>query len=539
MQCREDLIKALTEEYGEKLFYFCLKKTGDGYEAEDLCSEILLCVLEVLGKGTVPEDFPAYVWQVARNRYARWAALKRKSRDTLAGSDIADYEIEDENAVTENELIRREQIALLRRELAFISSDYRNILIAYYLENKPIRDIVRTTGLPKGTVESKLHRGRKRLKEGMNMAREFGVRSYQPEEIICVNNCSAFGDNGQPWSILNHGMYKNIFLEAYNNPSTAEELALELGIALPYMEEELEYLVKETFLVKNGNKYETDFPIISREAQEKITEKNTAVTAEITALLEKLLDTFHAACQKTGANYSGGYIPYEDAKWALLMITFDHYRWYEKARCEYRNRPDNGRWEVVCYQVTDTPHLPFVGQHGCFSTRGDLPEVRFNQFKFMHGGINARTPQHLSHEEGYALKLVAEGKWQECDASMLEALAGYGYVEKDGEGYLPRILVFDGWGSGKYWDGLSKEDQAEINTLSEQLKAAFGELAVYSDQVIKKDLPARFRYDQNLCELACRNAGFDRSDVLEQAIKDGWLKDDEATGKTVGAFLYL
>lgn len=95
MQRREDLIKALAEEYGEKLFYFCLKKTGDGYEAEDLCSEILLCVLEALGKGTVPEDFPAYVWQVARNRYARWADLKRKSRDTLAGSDVADYEIED------------------------------------------------------------------------------------------------------------------------------------------------------------------------------------------------------------------------------------------------------------------------------------------------------------------------------------------------------------------------------------------------------------------------------------------------------------
>ena len=122
---------------------------------------------------------------------------------------------------------------------------------------------------------------------------------------------------------------------------------------------------------------------------------------------------------------------------------------------------------------------------------------------------------------------------------MLEALAGYGYVEKDGEGYLPRILVFDGRGCGKYWDGFSKEDQAEINTLSEQLKAAFGELAVYSDQVIKKDLPARFRDDQNLCELACRNAGFDRSEVLEQAVKDGWLQDNENTGKTVGAFLYL
>ncbi len=539
MQRREDLIKALAEEYGEKLFYFCLKKTGDGYEAEDLCSEILLCVLEALGKGTVPEDFPAYVWQVARNRYARWADLKRKSRDTMAGTDIADYEIEDENAVTENELIRREQIALLRRELAFISSDYRNILIAYYLENKSIRDIVRTTGLPKGTVESKLHRGRKRLKEGMNMAREFGVRSYQPEEITLINNCTAFGDNGQPWSILNHGMYKNILLEAYNNPSTAEELALELGIALPYMEEELEYLVKETLLVKNKDKYETDFPIISREAQEKLTEKNAALTAEITSLLEKLLDTFHDACGKAGVNYFGGYIPYEDAKWSLLMIAFDHYRWYERPRCEYRDRPNNGKWEVVGCQTTRIPHLPFVGQHGCFSTREDLPGIAFHQFKFMHGDIYSRTPEYLSHEEGYVLKLVAEGKWQECNKAILEKLAGYGYVRAEGDGYLPNVLVFNGHGCGKYWDLLDKEAQEEVDRLSTQLKASFGELAAYSDRVIKKDLPARFREDKNLFELVCGSTGFDRSDVLEQAIKDGWLKDDENTGKTVGAHLYL
>ena len=371
------------------------------------------------------------------------------------------------------------------------------------------------------------------------MAREFGVRSYKPEEIALVNVCSAFGDYGQPWSILNHGMYKNIFLEAYNNPSTAEELALELGIALPYMEEELAFLVNETFLVKNGNKYETDFPIISREAQKKIAEKNTAVTAEITSLLEKLLDAFHAACEKAGADYSGGYVPYEDAKWAMLMIAFDHYRWYDKARCEYRDRPNNGKWEVVGLQTTNAPHLPFVGQHGCFSTREDLPGIEFSQFKFMHGGMHTRTPEYLSHEEGYALKLVAEGKWQECDRSTLEALVGYGYIRAEGEGYLPCVLVFNGRGCGKYWDALSKEAQEEIDKLSKQLKAAFEELTAYSDQVIKKDLPARFREDNNLCALACGNAGFDRSDVLEQAIKDGWLKDDENTGKTVGAFLYL
>ena len=62
-------------------------------------------------------------------------------------------------------------------------------------------------------------------------------------------------------------MYKNIFLELYENPETAEEMSLEMGIALPYMESELEFLVRETFLTKEGNKYRTAFPIVDKEKQ--------------------------------------------------------------------------------------------------------------------------------------------------------------------------------------------------------------------------------------------------------------------------------
>lgn len=535
----EMLIKALTDEYAEKLFYFCLKKTGDSVEAEDLTSDILVSILSALQKGTEPSNFSAYVWQIARNRYAAWAKRRRRERESVSGTDITEYEPADENSDIEEQTVYNEQLALLRRELAFVSSDYRNILIAYYFENKHVREIAEALGLPKGTVESKLHRARKILKEGMEMAKEFGVRSYKPEEINFVNNCSAFGEYGQPWTILRHAMYKNIFLEAYDNPSTAEELALELGVALPYMEDELNYLVEQTFLVKDGNKYETDFPIISRETQEKVAAKNASLTAKITSLLEKLLDTFHAACVRAGISYYGNYVSYEDAKWTLLMIAFGHYRWSSSTQCEYRDRPNNGKWEIVGYQTANLPCLPFVGQHGCCSSRKDLPDINFNQFKFMHGNMYTQTPEYLSHEEGYALKLVAEGKWQECDNPTLMKLVDYGYVRVEENEYVPNILVFEGYGSDKYWNALSKNEQAEIDKLSEQLKELFEEVFAYSNTVTKKDLPTRFREDKNLCAYACQTTGLDRSDVLEQTITDGWIKHDEQTSKVIGAYLIL
>ena len=155
----------------------------------------------------------------------------------------------DENDDVINNIVHEEQLSRLRRELAFIKSDYNNIIVAYYLENKSVKDIAKSLSLSVDVIRQRLHRARETLKEGMNMERTFGKRSYNPENITFVMN-GWKGKNGQPWSMLSHSMYKNIFLEAHKNPLTAEQLALELGIALPYMKEELEFLVSEQLLKK-------------------------------------------------------------------------------------------------------------------------------------------------------------------------------------------------------------------------------------------------------------------------------------------------
>lgn len=66
MSDENGLIEEFTENYMGKLFYFCLKKTGNNTDAEDLTQEIALSVIAALNKGTVPVSFPAWVWQIAR-----------------------------------------------------------------------------------------------------------------------------------------------------------------------------------------------------------------------------------------------------------------------------------------------------------------------------------------------------------------------------------------------------------------------------------------------------------------------------------------
>ena len=85
-QTKDNLIGDFTENYMEKLFYFCLKKTGNHVEAEDLTQDISLNILIALNKGTVPINFSAWVWQIARNRYSAWADAKHRRLESVTGS---------------------------------------------------------------------------------------------------------------------------------------------------------------------------------------------------------------------------------------------------------------------------------------------------------------------------------------------------------------------------------------------------------------------------------------------------------------------
>ena len=65
----------------------------------------------------------------------------------------------------------------------------------------------------------------------------------------------------------------NILCHAHNNSCTLQELALELGIALPYIEEETELLLNAELLKKNGSRKIPDkLFILPRECRNEINE---------------------------------------------------------------------------------------------------------------------------------------------------------------------------------------------------------------------------------------------------------------------------
>ena len=543
-EMRDRLIHEFAEHYMEKLFYFCLKKTGKNTEAEDLTQDIAIQIITALNKGTIPTSFSAWVWQIARNRYSVWAKEKHNRNESVTGSDISDYEIEDESENILDEMIHTEQMALLRRELAFIKSDYRNIIVAYYIENRNVREIASSLSLPTNTVKSRLLRARQILKEGMDMAREFGKRSYNPEEIVYSNICTAPGELGQPWTLMDPKLNQNIFLACYDNPMTAEELAIEVGVALPYMEDAVKHLTAQTLLIKNGEKYETNFPIISREAQQKIHFYYEAILPQLIALITEDIDRLMAQYQEADLCYYGEYQRYEEAKWMLLM---DFYKSLyslcansPKDKLGNTPRQNRGIWDVVGFEKCDfCPDL--VGFHCQYDG--------FVHYRFGYCGIQNRTPANLTKDEAHELRLMVEGK-KSKNESIREKLIKYGYAYKKEGKFIPNVGVIKQSTCQAFLKFCKKEkfspefvEHSNVRgKLNESILQTIETINNAVCEILVSDLPKCVRDDEKivnaLLESICTTShtlGY----IVKYALASGWLKYDENTSPAVGAYFNI
>ena len=165
----------------------------------------------------------------------------------------------------ERTLIEREEKAeslfLLRRELSLLSQTHRDVCLAYYFGNKSCREIAAEQGISLEMVKYHLFKTRHLLKEGIGMERKLGEKAYNPG-IFRIN---FWGDTCCYNDLFKRKLPGSILLAAYYTTMTAAELSLELGVSMPYLEDELTLLQEAGVLLKKGDKYSTNLVILTED----------------------------------------------------------------------------------------------------------------------------------------------------------------------------------------------------------------------------------------------------------------------------------
>jgi RNA polymerase sigma factor, sigma-70 family len=491
---QSSLISIFAEQFIGKLFYYCLKKTGRKEEAEELTSDIAVCVISALRGGIEPIYFSAWIWRIAHNRWTAWVDRKRRYNESVSGADfdIQALKLTDET-VPEDDFIQNEDLRLLRRELAFTEREYRELIVEYYISDRKLYDIASEMGIPEGTVKARLFRSRKILKEGMQMAREFGVRSYKPEDVHFVKNGND-GTDGSPWRQLESKLNKNILLEAYNNPSTLEQLSMELGVAMPYMEEAVDELTAVELLAKSGGKYETSFPILSREAQEKIYAYRAEAAEKVFGIVSDIIVFIGDDIADTGVLPYGGYQPFEQLKWFLALRIIDEADWNAFDRLYGEKKPDperprGGKWSLVGYEEFNN-EINFVGLHGA----GGGNNLNFCDYKIRYANLLDRCGYKFDGEQAQTLEKLLRNGQAECDVDILRKLCERGYLRLNGDNYQPTFAIFK--------NGLSSIEQScsqdtwnnRILPLVEKLENKCVDLYKFTRECVVADVPAKLDY---------------------------------------------
>lgn len=258
---------------------WCIARTPTRQDAEDLAQDVLLAMLESTPNLHDEGAFYAFMWGVARNVHRQWVS-KRTRRNECELTDSA-YEQDFPADAPED-------IALLRRELTLLSRQYREAAILYYVRGMKTAEIARELSVSQSMVKYLLFKARIILKEGMEMERNYGMQSYHPRHLSL--RYWGHGPNHY-YNAADSLVRQNILFACYHAALTAEQIAIEIGVGLPYMESDLTALTEVGLLTCKGGKYRTDMVLFTADyAQEAAQQIAPEARAIVEAVKRCLLD---------------------------------------------------------------------------------------------------------------------------------------------------------------------------------------------------------------------------------------------------------
>ena len=259
----------------KSIFGFALTRLGNVRDAEVLASDIVYALLCAENRLQDEQCFYGYMWRTAENRYRDY--LRRRQRYAGRTVDLDD-QLADDSDFVRDEIIRKEELGLMRRELALLSQQYRSTTVLYYMEGFSCAEIAEKLNISTEMVKYYLFRARKIIREGMNMERLWGEKSYHPSGFS-IDYWGPACDNPDEYREFQIRKIKgNILLAAYYSPLTIQEISLELGVALPYLEDEIDLLLKSGHLICQNDRYRTNIPIFTAECTRAIEEKRRSLT---------------------------------------------------------------------------------------------------------------------------------------------------------------------------------------------------------------------------------------------------------------------
>jgi RNA polymerase sigma-70 factor (ECF subfamily) len=165
--------------YRKRVLQFCARYLGGQEAAEDVVQDVFC---KVLSSPTIPDDFRAWLYEIARSRcldVLRSRARKRDDQDLPNESQLA-------ADLTGNlaRLVRREQRSQLRRIMASLPANQREVLRLRHVDQLSRAEIAHVLDLPESVVKSRLYEGLERLRDHTSLVDDRPAQRRPPSPPV-------------------------------------------------------------------------------------------------------------------------------------------------------------------------------------------------------------------------------------------------------------------------------------------------------------------------------------------------------------------
>jgi len=174
----------LVNRHKGQVFNLCYWFLGDHQDADDAAQETFIKIYRSLGKFRFESALRTWIFRIAvntcKNRRMSSAFRNRKRMVSLdnpvepPGRD-AGRNIPDKGALPSEELEKKERIEQIRKGINALPAEHREVITLRDIQGLSYDEIVQVTGIPLGTVKSRLARARTELKDKLGGLQANGV----------------------------------------------------------------------------------------------------------------------------------------------------------------------------------------------------------------------------------------------------------------------------------------------------------------------------------------------------------------------------
>ncbi|HET9090769.1 MAG TPA: sigma-70 family RNA polymerase sigma factor [Acidimicrobiales bacterium] len=169
-----------TEQYMGSLYSAALRMTRNRADAEDLVQETYLKAYRAYGSFKAGTNLKAWLYRILTNTFINAYRSKRRHPDETELEEVEDFylyrrlgglEAAAAGRSAEDEVLESFTDEDVKQAIESLPENFRITVLLSDVEGFSYKEIAEITGVPIGTVMSRLHRGRRALQKALH---EFG-----------------------------------------------------------------------------------------------------------------------------------------------------------------------------------------------------------------------------------------------------------------------------------------------------------------------------------------------------------------------------